>query len=618
MTQDTQTDNAAPRDQRLIDAIKLYLRLGLAVIPVPRGEKRPEIKWGAFADKRPTHQDWNAWWKETPGCNLAVIYSSSAAPEGKQLVCVDTDTPEAEAWVCAQTPLPPTATASTAKGKHRYYYAPAGLTHYQGGDGMPEVRAGVHFSILPPSVHPTGILYEWDEYLGIEQAGIADLPPWGVALMGEPEPVADGDAEHVEQQPVPEGRRNDTLFRQCAKWRAASVPDEQLRASAHAFNKDHCTPPLDANEVDSVVKSVLRYAPGTSARVQERARQDEYEQVAAVGDVAGYYAEAVEKQAARAVNAIRPPVADLDGAKPIADHAAEIFERVEQRRNLPRKIYGMRTGWPSVDNHFLGFQYQGLIWVGAETGGGKTTFSRHTLFATLDAIVAEGLGQRVVLYALEGRKEDFFYYWMGWRFGFPLRYFMQGGADQMTDAWNEVLIQGYSEFPMLPFDLQDGMRDPQRILWDIERRAAQEPLAGVIIENVQLFSYKGGNQWVDNQSTAMAALDLSDKLHIPIIVLSQVNTGRDGTKPRGGPEWKNNATLAFMVERGETGDGEAERKNSNLTRLLNVKSRDLNGCMPPLRLIGDRKTGRLYEEAPAGHIPQSAPVGGANEWPGND
>ena len=615
MTNDTQADKHPDRNQRIIDAIKLYLRLGLAVIPVPRGDKRAEIKWGAFAEKRPGQSDWNAWWRATPGCNLAVVYSSSAAPEGKQLVCVDTDSPEAEAWVTAQRPLPPTATATTAKGKHRYYYAPAGLTHYQGGEGMPEVRAGVHYSILPPSLHPSGMVYEWDEYLGPAEAGIADLPDWGVALMGEPEPVTDAEAQRVEQDPVPEGRRNDTLFRQCARWRAASVPDEQLRASAHAFNRDHCKPPLDASEVDSVVKSVLRYAPGTSVRVQETDRRQEQQQPAPAQEDCGYSA-SLAASAEAAVNAVPAPQRII-GARPVSEDAMDVLESVDARRYLDYKVHGMRTGWQTLDWHFLGFKHQGLIWVGGASGSSKSTLMRHTVFATCEAIEAERLCSRILVYALEGGKEQFLRYFAGYKYGLSIRLFQPGGAARITEDEQERMLAAYSEYPSLPLDICTDMRNADQIMFDIERRAAEGAIEGVILDNVQLLEFHGRNQWADNQRTALKALDLADRFEFPFIALSQVNKTREGIKPRGGPEWYNNATATFFIERGESGDSDAQKQLSNKTTLMNLKARYLTSCCRPIVLIGDRETGRLYEEAPDNQ--QHASVGGASaEWPGND
>lgn len=620
MTRDTQADSiqSQERNQRIIDAIKLYLRLGLSVIPVPRGEKRPVVKWGAFASARPCQADWNAWWRETPGCNLAVVYSSSAAPDGRQLVCVDTDTPKAESWVCAQRPLPPTATVTTAKGKHRYYYAPIGLTHYQGAESMPEVRAGVHYSVLPPSVHPTGILYEWDDCLSIEEAGIADLPHWGVALMGELEPVTDADAQRVEQKPVPEGRRNETLFRQCAKWRAASVPDEQLRASAHAFNREHCAPPLEAREVDTVVKSVLRYAPGTSVRVQETDRRQKQQQPAPAQEDCGYSA-SLAASAEAAVNAVPAPQRII-GARPVSEDAMDVLESVDARRYLAYKVHGMRTGWPTIDWHFLGFKHQGLMWVGGASGSSKSTLMRHIVFATAEAIAAECLGSRVLVYALEGGKEQFLRYFAGYKYGLSIRLFQPGGAARITEDEQDRMLAAYSEYPSLPLDICTDMRNADQIMFDIERRAAEGAIEGVILDNVQLLEFHGRNQWAENQRVALKALDLADRFEFPFIALSQVNKTRDGIKPRMGPEWYNNATATFMIERGESGDSDAQRQLSNKTTLMNLKARYLTSCCHPITLIGERETGRLYEETPDTHQQQQqAAQGGASaEWPGND
>ena len=251
-----------PEREAMAQSIRQYLKLGLAVMPIRERTKLPVGQWEQHAQERPTAAQWNDWWREYPACNVAVVYAASVVPEGMQLVCVDTDTPEAEEWVKQQSPLPLTPTVRTAKGWHRYYLAPVGLEHTVAKDGRPEFRAGVHFTLLPPSIHPTGAVYEWEYGMAMGEVPVESLPVWGVWHMDKAQHVnsapaqPEGDAEPVSLS-LPEGTRNDGLFRQCAKWRALYVPAAQLRASAHAVNAAACQPPLHVDEVNGIVSSRL-------------------------------------------------------------------------------------------------------------------------------------------------------------------------------------------------------------------------------------------------------------------------------------------------------------------------------------------------------------------------
>lgn len=321
---------------------------------------------------------------------------------------------------------------------------------------------------------------------------------------------------------------------------------------------------------------------------------------------------------AEAVNAVPHTTETFKGAKPIEQHAGRIIDLVDERRMRPRKIYGMRTGWPTLDWHFLGFRDQGLVLVCAESGAGKTTIGRHMIFATAEAIVRENLGTRLLVYVLEGGSEQFLRYYAGWKYGIPLSLLEPGGNDRLDEHWSEMLVAAYAEFPTLPIDLCEDLRDADRILWDIERRAQEAPIEGVVLDNVQKLQYESGQLWVNNKRTADKALDIADKLRFPFVALSQVNRDNKGVvSARYGPEWWENATAVFVAERGESGDKREQRMQSNKMTIYNMKQRYLRSCCQPIVLLGDRETGRLFEEETA-HAPgTNGERQEGREWPGN-
>jgi Bifunctional DNA primase/polymerase, N-terminal len=176
-----------------------YARQGWEVFPIaPRG-KTPLTKRGLH-DATSDEGLVAAWWEERPQANIGLNCGASG------LLVVDVDGEEAaRAWgeVCdlhgglpMMKAVATTKVAATARGFHFYFVG-------QGPSSASRVAAGVDtrglggYTILPPSVHATGVRYRW--------LGAADplpLPGWlGDALerpFGEPLVVG-------ERRPLPRG-----------------------------------------------------------------------------------------------------------------------------------------------------------------------------------------------------------------------------------------------------------------------------------------------------------------------------------------------------------------------------------------------------------------------------
>lgn len=306
-----------------------------------------------------------------------------------------------------------------------------------------------------------------------------------------------------------------------------------------------------------------------------------------------------EEAVAAAVNEVptyTPPPEIVRGVRPIAEIAAESMERLEARRALPRRIYGMRSGWRTLDWWYLGFKWEGLVVVSGATGSGKTTVARHFLFESAKALLQERSDEKLLSYVFEGGRDQFLRRYASWEHGIPWQLMSPGSEDHMTEAWERRLGRVYRDFPNLPLEFCDATTDAWEILADIRRRASEGPIAGVVIDNVQNLTYKGGNDYQNNKGAASEALKLCDALEVPIIVLSQINRDGNTWRHRGGPEWAQNATCEFYIRRGERGVPVEEENASNVTTIHNKKRRGEGPVCPALKLVGDLGTGRLYEE----------------------
>ena len=161
----------------LTEALRLR-GLGLCIIPIaPRSKTCPRgFKLQSYFTQRPRNRQIQTWFKRGD-VGIAVVLGLVSGG----LCCRDFDVAEAyHAWA-AQFPqwaaiLP---TSRTGRGFH-VYFRTSGLdpslrrvrkAFLDLGDG--ELRIARCHAILPPSVHPTGIVYEW-----------VSSPPWhGIPLV---------------------------------------------------------------------------------------------------------------------------------------------------------------------------------------------------------------------------------------------------------------------------------------------------------------------------------------------------------------------------------------------------------------------------------------------------
>jgi len=155
-----------------------YDDLGWSLIPMVLGaEKKPACRrWKPYQTTRPDRATLRRWFgKGRPG--VAVVFGEiSGGESGTALVSRDFDQMDAYDRWAARCPQLAAAlpTVATRRGRHVYGLVkaedvtqlrraigkPAGIGAIDCGDG--ELRAGVgRYSVLPPSRHPSGHVYQW-------------------------------------------------------------------------------------------------------------------------------------------------------------------------------------------------------------------------------------------------------------------------------------------------------------------------------------------------------------------------------------------------------------------------------------------------------------------------
>lgn len=170
---------------------------------------------------------------------------------------------------------------------HLYYRLPAGVVSTGWGAPCPGVdllRHGHRYSIVAPSLHPSGSTYTWAPPPGAEGAlpGPGDLPElpaaWVSYLAGDESdqtsasPAADRlrrDTFGTVGDAIPTGAHQEWLFLHACSMRARGVPEEEAAAVIRLRAAKDCRPPWAGPDDpwDAVSHAYKRYEAGEVPQV---------------------------------------------------------------------------------------------------------------------------------------------------------------------------------------------------------------------------------------------------------------------------------------------------------------------------------------------------------------
>ena len=138
------------------------------------------------------------------------------------------------------------------RGAHLYFAGDLAGTNKLSIAGC-EIRGQQHYVIAPPSVHPSGVLYQGT------LPPVAELPPvpdWLPAMISAPNGNASAPAV---TETIPAGARNSTLASIAGTMRRRSMGTEEILAALTVTNRNRCRPPLPAEELEQIAASISRY-----------------------------------------------------------------------------------------------------------------------------------------------------------------------------------------------------------------------------------------------------------------------------------------------------------------------------------------------------------------------
>ena len=232
----------------LLKAALEYADRGIPVFPLRTRGKAPRTKTG-FKEATTDEKQIRAWWKKWPEANIGLY------PGPADIVVVDIDGvkglkfAEEHGWLDVPTPH-----VITAKGRHLFFRKPSDVVipnaklHPQ-----IDVRGDKGYVVAPPSVHPSGHVYAWEN----EELEFAPLPE-DVLPAVEAEKST---ALVVRSGKIVKGTRNTRLTTYAGGLRRLGVGESGLLVALEALNNAECEPPLSKKEVGLIATSIARYMP---------------------------------------------------------------------------------------------------------------------------------------------------------------------------------------------------------------------------------------------------------------------------------------------------------------------------------------------------------------------
>lgn len=262
---------AAAQQHPVLASALYYASLGWCVLPVYMDTKKPRITgWQNRATTDPaqiTH-----WFTDWPTAGIGIATGKMSG-----FFVIDVDQGEGkdgeaslrkmEAELGA---LPHALQQRTPSGGRHILFRYDNLIPVGSSAGIEraiDVRRDGGYIVVPPGARGLGA-YEWQD--GCDPCKLAEAPAAWTKRLAERRKTAR--ALRREGAPVggvQEGQRNTRLASHLGRLRREGWEEDPMREEAARWNDQNCDPPLDAEEVQRTVQSILRYDPASASELTE-------------------------------------------------------------------------------------------------------------------------------------------------------------------------------------------------------------------------------------------------------------------------------------------------------------------------------------------------------------
>ena len=213
------------------------------------------------------------WFTKWPNSNIGI---ATGRPSG--FIALDFDGEEGERSLnelqSVYGGLPVTVAQLTGGGgRHILFKHPGGVikNKVKLAPGV-DIRGDGGYILVSPSLHVSGCRYKWETSLNPVETPLADLPATWLKFVSGDKTGSQREYLKVEGK-IPEGSRNDTLFRLACSLREKGLTESAILAALREVNEKQCIPPLDEEELIRTFNSAMGYPPG-ELRVTQSAKAD--------------------------------------------------------------------------------------------------------------------------------------------------------------------------------------------------------------------------------------------------------------------------------------------------------------------------------------------------------
>lgn len=244
-----------------------YAARGWSVFPLLTREKEPAITNGLLGATTDPEQI-EIWWEAHPFNNVAIALGSAA----RNIIAIDIDYDEDKGedgwetlreWEQEHGKLPETVTDLSGRGGGRLYYKVDRPIHNTTNAKIGiDIRGEGGYVVAPPSIHPNGRTYCWEN--DPDEYDVAEADDNVYDFIEYIRGTRDGRRKKfvLPKGDIGSGSRNDTLFRYACQLQERGDDDDIIFATISGINKVRCKPPLPDSEVETIVNQALNYNKG--------------------------------------------------------------------------------------------------------------------------------------------------------------------------------------------------------------------------------------------------------------------------------------------------------------------------------------------------------------------
>lgn len=241
-----------------LDYALYYRSIGWSPFPVAKGTKDPLVSWTICQTEIANEAQIRAWWKEFPDANIGI-----ATGPVSDIVVFDVDAKHGRS--SKEFIIPVTVSSNTGGGGEHFIfkYPKYHVRNSNGtlfGAGI-DIKGKNGYFVVPPSLHKSGIEYEWKGCCTPFDVDIAEIPDWLEKALLEQNKNDNPKLYETPQSEVVEGTRNSTAISVAGK--IISTTSKELRKSLgwkKFLDWNNGIPsPLTEKELRTVWKSACSY-----------------------------------------------------------------------------------------------------------------------------------------------------------------------------------------------------------------------------------------------------------------------------------------------------------------------------------------------------------------------